>query len=71
MIAGLPLEGQYALFDLVGRLREAEDPYALSEPYGIDDGVTRQASFGHGIAVFLFSADDRRMTLIQIAKPKT
>ncbi|WP_328888334.1 hypothetical protein [Streptomyces sp. NBC_00316] len=50
-IAALPLEAH-------GPLREALDaleldPYGASEPYGVDDGVTREARFGAvGILAF-------------------
>ncbi|WP_406485972.1 hypothetical protein [Streptomyces phaeochromogenes] len=51
-ILGLPVEAQLALLDLIEALEV--DPYAVSEPYGIDDKITRQAPFGdHGLLVML------------------
>ncbi|OMI34427.1 hypothetical protein [Streptomyces sparsogenes] len=65
MIGGLPLEGQMALFDLIDRLEA--DPLAGTEPYGEDDGMTRQAVFGgFGIIVFWASQATKRITPLQI-----
>jgi len=60
-ILGLPVEAQLALLDLIEALEV--DPYAVSEPYGIDDKITRQASFGdHGLLVMLVNPLTSRIT---------
>jgi hypothetical protein len=60
-ILGLPVEAQLALLDLIEALEV--DPYAVSEPYGIDDKITRQASFGeHGLLVILVNPLTNRIT---------
>lgn len=60
-ILGLPVEAQLALLDLIEALEV--DPYAVSEPYGIDDKITRQAFFGeHGLLVMLVNPLTSRIT---------
>jgi len=65
MILALPTEGQLALLDLIDALET--DPYAVTEPYGIDDKITRQALFGgFGLAVLLINATTRRITVLSL-----
>ncbi|MFH8736823.1 hypothetical protein [Streptomyces sp. NPDC017964] len=60
-IVGLPVEAQLALLDLFEALEV--DPYAVSEPYGIDDKVTREAPFGeYGLLVMLVNPLTERIT---------
>lgn len=65
MILALPVEGQLALLDLIDALET--DPYEVTEPYGIDDKITRQALFGgFGLAVLLVNAITRRITVLSL-----
>lgn len=65
MILALPVEGQLALLDLIEALET--DPYAVTEPYGIDDKITRQAPFGgFGLAVLLVNATTQRITVLSL-----
>ncbi|MFI8234919.1 hypothetical protein ACIGDI_39605 [Streptomyces sp. NPDC085900] len=65
MILALPSEGQLALLDLIDALET--DPYAVTEPYGIDDKITRQALFGgFGLAVLLVNVTTRRITVLSL-----
>lgn len=66
MILALPVEGQLALLDLIEALET--DPYAVTEPYGIDDKITRQALFGRGqgLAVLLVNAITQRITVLSL-----
>ncbi|MFD0068171.1 hypothetical protein [Streptomyces sp. NPDC056690] len=60
-IVCLPVEAQLALLDLFEALEV--DPYVVSEPYGIDDKVTRQAPFGeYGMLVMLVNPLTERIT---------
>jgi hypothetical protein len=60
-ILALPEDAQLALLDLIEALEV--DPYAVSEPYGIDDKVTRQARFGqHGLMVMFVNPLTERIT---------
>lgn len=60
-ILALPVDAQLALLDLIDALEV--DPYAVSEPYGIDDKTTREAVFGeHGLLVFLVNPLTMRIT---------
>ncbi|WP_329580081.1 hypothetical protein [Streptomyces sp. NBC_01361] len=60
-IVGLPAEAQVALLDLFETLEV--DPYAVSESYGIDDKVTREAPFGdYGLLVMLVNPLTERIT---------
>jgi len=60
-ILGLPAEAQLALLDLIEALEV--DPFAVSEPYGIDDKTTRQARFGeHGLMAMLVNPLTERIT---------
>ncbi|WP_206314574.1 hypothetical protein [Streptomyces coryli] len=64
-ISALPSEAQPPLLELIDALEA--DPYALSEPYGIDDGVTRQATFGDvGVLVFMANPRTERLTPLSI-----
>lgn len=63
MIAGLPLEGQLACFDLIDRLEQGPAPRI--EPFGIDDGLTRCVTFGdddEGFLVGFFNPDTGEIT---------
>jgi hypothetical protein len=65
LITALPVEAQLALLDLIEALEV--DPYAATEPYGIDDKVTRQAGFGAaGLAVMLVNPHTERITLLSL-----
>jgi hypothetical protein len=60
-IDSLPFEAQFALMDLIDALEI--DPYAVSEPYGIDDKITREAPFGSaGLLVMLVNPLTERIT---------
>ena len=60
-ILALPVDAQLAFLDLVDALEV--DPYAVTEPYGIDDKLTRQAPFGEsGILVMLVNPLTERIT---------
>lgn len=64
-IAGLPLDAQEPLADLLDTLEH--DPYGASQPYGVDDGITREARFGAvGILVFLVNREAERLTPLSI-----
>ena len=41
-----------------------EDPYGATEPYGIDDGVTRTLVLTHTVAVLLISHVPRKILRI-------
>ncbi|MFJ2833579.1 hypothetical protein ACIPC1_39580 [Streptomyces sp. NPDC087263] len=65
MIVQLPVEGQMALLNLIDALET--DPYTVTEPYGIDDKITRQALFGgYGLAVLIVNAITQRITLLSL-----
>lgn len=67
LIGALPIEGQFALLDLIERLEQ--DPEPIIYPYGIDDGLTRTAVFGdhsQGLIVLLVNADTGLITPVQI-----
>lgn len=66
MIVALPIEGQLALLDLIEALEN--DPYEVTEPYGIDDKITRQALFGRGsgLAVLFVNAITQRITVLSL-----
>ncbi|QFQ94869.1 hypothetical protein F9278_00160 (plasmid) [Streptomyces phaeolivaceus] len=66
MILALPVEGQLALLDLIEALEN--DPYPVTEPYGIDDKITRQAVFGNGagLAVLMVNAITQRITVLSL-----
>jgi hypothetical protein len=66
MILALPVEGQLAVLDLIEALET--DPYAVTEPYGIDDKITRQAVFGNGagLAVLIVNALTQRITVLSL-----
>ncbi|MFE2738818.1 hypothetical protein [Streptomyces sp. NPDC059349] len=60
-IDSLPFEAQLALIMLIDALEI--DPYAVSEPYGIDDKVTREAVFGdYGLLVMFVNPLTERIT---------
>jgi hypothetical protein len=60
-IDGLPFDAQLGVLDLLEALEV--DPYAVTEPYGIDDKVTRQGRFGdHGLLVMLINPLTERIT---------
>lgn len=62
-IDGLPFEAQLALLDAIEALEV--DPFAVSEPYGIDDKTTRQAVYGdqgQGLLVMLVNPLTERIT---------
>jgi hypothetical protein len=62
-IAGLPCETQAPFADLLDALEA--DPFGQSQPFGIDDGVTRIARFGAmGILVVLVNSKAHRLTPI-------
>jgi hypothetical protein len=64
-ILALPTEAQLALLDLIEGLEV--DPFAVTEAYGIDDKVTRQAAFGaHGLAVMLVNIYTDRITFLSL-----
>ncbi|MGW0188133.1 hypothetical protein ACWDV7_20510 [Streptomyces sp. NPDC003362] len=64
-ILALPVEAQLALLDLIEALEV--DPYAVTEPYGIDDKITRQARFGeHGLMVMLVNPLTERITPLSL-----
>ncbi|WP_329127181.1 hypothetical protein [Streptomyces sp. NBC_01465] len=50
-IESLPLEGQFALLDLIDALEA--DPFTVVEPYGIADKVMWQATFGSGAGLLV------------------
>ena len=65
-ILALPVEAQLALLDLIDALEV--DPYAVSEPYGIDDKLTREASFGtSGLLVMFVNPATMRITPLSFA----
>lgn len=66
MILALPIEGQLALLELIEALEA--DPYSVTEPYGIDDKITRQALFGRGsgLAVLFVNAITLRITMLSL-----
>ncbi|RXS84196.1 hypothetical protein EST92_11600 [Streptomyces sp. TM32] len=43
-----------------------EDPIAATQPYGVDDGVTRQLILDDTIAVLLVTAAMKRVRILQI-----
>ncbi|WP_432182579.1 hypothetical protein [Streptomyces sp. NBC_00063] len=60
-ILRLPVDAQLAVLDLIEALEA--DPYAVSQPYGIDDKVTREAAFGdYGLLVMLVNPLTERIT---------
>ena len=65
LILALPVDAQLALLNLIEALEV--DPYAATEPYGIDDKVTRQAQFGAaGLAVMLVNSYTERITMLSL-----
>ncbi|MFF4531572.1 hypothetical protein ACFY1P_20165 [Streptomyces sp. NPDC001407] len=65
-ITGLPEDARSAALDLVDRLEA--DPYRHSVPFGQDDGMTREASFGSwGTMVVLCNPLTRRITMLAVA----
>lgn len=64
-IVGLPAEARLAALELIDALEI--DPYAITSPYGEDDGLTRAASFGDwGTMVILCNPITRRITLLTV-----
>lgn len=64
-ILALPEDAQLALLDLIEAIEV--DPYAVTEPYGIDDKITRQARFGeHGLMVMLVNPLTERITCLSL-----
>ncbi|WP_199546367.1 hypothetical protein [Streptomyces sp. N35] len=62
-ILALPVDAQLALLDLIDALEV--DPYAVSEPFGIDDKVTREASFGDfGLLVMFVNPITQKITAL-------
>jgi len=45
-------------------LAACEDPFGATEPYGIDDGVTRTLVLTHTVAVLLISQAPRKILRI-------
>lgn len=67
MIAGLPLEGQFAMHDLIGKLET--DPWAHVTPSGEPDGITYEAIFGpnaEGFAVMTINSHTGRIVPLQL-----
>ncbi|GGX40305.1 hypothetical protein [Streptomyces noursei] len=44
-----------------------EDPLATTQPYGIDDGVTRQLILDDTIAILLITPAMKRVRMLQIS----
>lgn len=68
MISGLPLEGQFAMHDLIAKLEE--DPWPHVTPSGEPDNVTYEAVFGpnaEGFAMLLVNDKTGRITPIQLS----
>lgn len=64
-IASLPPEAHGPLSETLDALEE--DPYTASDPYGIDDGVTREARFGAaGILVFLVNSQTEHLVPLSV-----
>ncbi|MDQ8707548.1 hypothetical protein RCO28_34520 [Streptomyces sp. LHD-70] len=60
-ILDLPVDAQLALLDLFDALEA--DPYAVTEPHGIDDKLTREAAFGeYGLLVMFVNPLTMRIT---------
>jgi hypothetical protein len=47
-----------------GLIAACEDPYGTTEPYGIDDGVTRTLVLDQAVAVLLISHAPRKILRI-------
>ncbi|MDJ0465047.1 hypothetical protein [Streptomyces sp. H27-C3] len=64
-IAGLPVDARLAALSLIDDLEG--DPYAVTAPFGEDDGLTRAASFGEwGTMVILCNPITKRITLLSV-----
>lgn len=70
LITSMPVEGQLAFLDLLEALEV--DPFAVTEPYGLDphgadDKTVRQGSFGDfGLAVVFVNPVTARISVLSL-----
>lgn len=65
LILTLPTEGQLARLDLIDALEV--DPCTVTDAYGVDNKVTRQAGFGdNGLAVMLVNPITERIAILNL-----